>query len=462
MERILTENTTDKIDQTVTVAGWVAARRDMGKIIFLDIRDRTGILQVVFSDDHAEALRLADTVRPEFCIKVIGLIKKRGERQINKNIPTGTVEMEAHELEILNPSKTTPFEIEGGSEAGEETRLRYRYLDLRRARPAANITLRHKVIKFIRGYLDEQDFREIETPYLTKGTPEGAREFIVPSRNFPGEFYVLPQSPQQFKELLMVAGVERYFQIVRCFRDEDQRGDRQAEFTQLDLEMSFVEQEDVMDLIEKLVIALVEKITPDKKISKKPFPRLTYGEAMAKHKSDRPDMRKNKDDENELAFCWVTDFPMFEIDDDKNLNAKHHPFTKPQERDINVIQKDPLVAKAHAYDLVLNGQEVAGGSIRIHDAKFQKQILQLLGLTDEEITSQFGHLIEALEYGAPPLGGIAFGLDRLIMVLANEPNIREVIPFPKTSDNRDLTMGAPSTLSDWRLKEVHVRIDKEE
>jgi len=325
-----------------------------------------------------------------------------------------------------------------------------------------NLILRAKVCKFIRDFLTEKGFIEIETPCLTKGTPEGSREYIVPSRLHPGKFYVLPQSPQQFKQLLMVAGIEKYFQIVRCFRDEDPRGDRQQEFTQLDIEMSFVEQEDVLQLTEKLWIELIKNICPEKKINQIPFPRLTYQQAMEKYKTDKPDLRENKKNTNELAFCWINDIPLFEYSQtEKKIVSQHHPFTRPHNEDLSLLDKDPLNVRAYAYDIVLNGYELGGGSVRIHQQDLQKKIFKILGLSKRETEKRFGHILRAFEYGCPPHAGIAPGLDRLVMLLANEPNIREVIAFPKTGDARDLMMDAPSELPPEQLEEVHIKIKKE-
>jgi len=322
-----------------------------------------------------------------------------------------------------------------------------------------NLVNRHKINLFLRNYFSGKGFTEIETPYLTKGTPEGAREFLVPSRLFKGEFYVLPQSPQQFKQLLMVAGLERYFQIVRCFRDEDQRGDRQPEFTQFDLEMSFTDQEEVLNLMEEAMIKLVEEQYGEKNIMQKPFPRLTYKEAMEKYGNDKPDLRKDKNDKNELAFAWVIDFPMFEkSEEEQKLVAVHHPFTRPQDEDLEILEKDPLKARAIAYDLVLNGFEIGGGSMRIHERDLQNKIFEILGLSKEEIESRFGHILEAFTFSPPPHGGLALGLDRLVMLLQGEENIREVMAFPKTSDARDLMMGAPSTLPSKSLDEANIKL----
>ncbi|MFC1703045.1 aspartate--tRNA ligase [Patescibacteria group bacterium] len=460
-KRILVSETNEIAGTEVVVSGWVHARRDMGKIIFIDLRDMSGLLQVVFLPNNKEALEIANSLRPEYVVRISGIVNERPEKMRNANMVTGNVELEAKSLEILNTAKTPPFEIDKDTmPISEELRLKYRYLDLRSERMTKNMVLRDKTITFIREWLHGRDFREIETPILTKGTPEGAREFIVPSRIQHGKFYVLPQSPQQFKQLLMVAGMERYFQIPRCFRDEDQRGDRQPEFTQLDLEMSFVESEDdIMSLIEEMMIEMVEKVVPEKHIQKKPFPRMTYAEAMEKHDSDKPDIRENKDDPNELAFMWVTDFPLFEHSDTEGrLVSAHHPFTAPKDEDIDKLESEPGKVRAKAYDLVLNGYEVGGGSVRIHKRDLQNRIFEILGLSADQIEAKFGHMLEAFEYGAPPHGGIAPGIDRLVMVLAGEPNIREVMAFPKTGDARDPMMGAPSEIPGSALAEANIQI----
>lgn len=458
MQRIFTSETLDQIEKKVKLAGFVQTIRKMGAIIFIDLRDKEGLIQVVFDKGFKEAKDL----KPEYVIELEGKVVKRSDKNINPEIPTGEVEVQATSMKILSKAETPPFEIENEDrQANEELRLKYRYLDLRHERMRKNIVLRHKVIKFIRDWLVSSGFIEIETPYLTKGTPEGAREYIVPSRNFPGEFYVLPQSPQQFKQLLMVAGFEKYFQIARCFRDEDARGDRQAEFTQLDLEMSFVEQEDILKLTEELFTDLVKKVCPDKKIAKLPFPRLGFEEAMKKYKTDKPDLRENKKDNKELAFCWITDPPLFEKSEKENkFVSTHHPFTAPKEGEEDKLEKDPLKVKGQSYDLVLNGFEIGGGSIRIHDLKIQRTIFEILGLSEKEIKNKFGHIFEAFKYGVPPHGGIAPGIDRIVMILANEPNIREVIAFPKTAEARDLMMGAPSVLPDSQIDEANIKINK--
>ena len=461
MERILALETVKKVGQTAALCGWVHARRNMGKIVFLDMRDRSGIVQVVIVPKELDetSQSILSEIRPEFVLQIEGIINTR--QKGNDTLPTGTVEILAKKITILNTSKTPPFEIENEDrQANEELRLKYRYLDLRHARMARNMRLRHTLVKEIRDFLCAQDFIEIETSLLTKGTPEGAREYIIPSRIYPGTFYVLPQSPQQFKQLLMVAGFERYFQIAKCFRDEDQRGDRQPEFTQIDVEMSFVGQKDVMNLMEEMVIKTIQKVSPEKKILAMPFPMLTYQEAMERYGTDRPDMRVNKDDPHELAFCWVVDFPFFEKTEEGGWMFTHNPFSAPQP-----AYKEQLLKKeniggiiAAQYDMVCNGYEVGGGGIRNHTPEALRAVFEIMGLPSDIINERFGHMLEALEYGAPPHGGIAFGLDRLVAILANEPNIREVIAFPKTGDARDPLMGAPSSMPQKALDDVHIKL----
>ncbi len=462
MNRIFSTETVNKVGEEILLKGWINARRDMGKIAFFDLRDKNGILQVVgvpaeLDEKSNEELK---KIRLEDLIELRGIVQARGAKQINPDMPTGTVEILAKEIKVINETVALPFEISGDTrEFSEPLRMKYRYLDLRSERMKKNLVNRHKINLFLRNYFSDRGFTEIETPYLTKGTPEGAREFLVPSRISKGEFYVLPQSPQQFKQLLMVAGMERYFQIARCFRDEDQRGDRQPEFTQFDMEMSFTNQEEILNLTEEAMIKLVEEQYPEKKIMQKPFPRLTYKEAMEKYGNDKPDLRQDKNDKNELAFAWITDFPMFENSEEENkLVAVHHPFTRPQDEDLGLLESEPLKARAIAYDLVLNGFEVGGGSVRIHERDLQNKIFELLGLTKEEIESRFGHILEAFTFSPPPHGGLALGLDRLVMLLQGEENIREVMAFPKTSDARDLMMGAPSTLPSKSLDEVNIKL----
>ena len=462
MKRIFVNETINKIGEKAKVFGWVNVRRDHGKLIFIDLRDRTGLLQVVFSGANKDLWKIADSLRPEWVISVEGSIKERPENLKNPKIETGSVELEAEVLEVLNESKTPPFSIGEKDKVNEELRMEYRYLDLRDPKMQKNLEKRSEVLRFLNNYLKDNKFVEIETPDLTKGTPEGAREFVVPSRKHQGKFYVLPQSPQQFKQLLMVAGFERYFQIARCFRDEDSRGDRQPEFTQLDIEMSFVEEEDVLDLIEGMMIKLVEVVFPEKKISKKPFPRLDYEEVMGKYQTDKPDLRKDKNNSNELVFAWIVNMPLLEYSKtEKKWVSSHHPFTAPKNMEYETWNMERLgEIKAKAYDLVLDGYEIGGGSIRIHQRELQNKIFEILGLKKAEIEARFGHILKAFEYGAPPHGGIALGLDRVVMILMNESSIREVIAFPKTGDDRDLMMGAPSEIDEKQLKEVHIKCIK--
>lgn len=569
--------------ETITLSGWVHRRRDHGGLIFIDLRDRYGLTQIVFDPQfNEESWKLADTVRPEFVLQVHGEVRKRIEGQDNKNLETGEVEVYINEIKILNKSKTPPFEIDQEKNVNEELRLKYRYLDLRHERMKNNIILRYKLIKEIRDFLDQENFVEVETPILIKGTPEGSREYLVPSRLYPGKFFVLPQSPQQLKQLLMIAGMDRYFQIARCFRDEDQRGDRQPEFTQLDIEMSFVTEEDVMSINERLLIDLTKKFKPDKKIQEIPFPVLTWHEAMSRYGSDKPDIRfemeivdisdvvancdfkvftgvveaggvvkalraegaadwprseldkleeaakvygakglayfvykedeikspilkflsdkevkeitdatgaKQGDivffgadqfniacealgqvrlicgeklgliDENVFAYCWVNQFPMFEFEKETGqVGAVHHPFTRPMDEDRELLESDPVKARAIAYDVVLNGNEIGGGSIRIHEQDLQQQIFDILKITPEDAEMRFGHMLEAFGYGAPPHGGIAWGLDRLVMLFAGESNIREVIAFPKDQKAKDLTLGAPSVMPEKDVAEANIKI----
>lgn len=568
--------------QTVTLSGWVHRRRDHGDLVFIDLRDRYGLTQLVFDPSEApDAHALANTARPEFVLKVTGVVRARPQGQVNKDFSTGEIEVLVQEVEVLNKAKTPPFEIDQDKEVNEEMRLKYRYLDLRKERMKNNIVFRHKFIKRVRDLMDERGFCEVETPMLMKGTPEGSREFIVPARLYPGTFYVLPQSPQQLKQLLMVAGMDRYFQIARCFRDEDSRGDRQPEFTQMDLEMSFVQEEDVIALNEAVLTQVLTELVPEKKIKTTPFPRLTWKEAMERFGTDKPDMRFDMEikdvsdlvencgfqvftgalqnggvvkclrvekgaefsrkviddlteiakvygakglayitldaegikgpitkflkeeelqaivgrcsaqtgdilffaadeftvacnalgyvrlacgdhfnlrDPNLLALLWVVDFPLFEYSAEENrLVSAHHPFTSPKDEHIDMLDTDPKNVLAKAYDIAMNGSEIGGGSIRIHSPEVQRKIFEVLGISDTEIDRRFGHLLEAFSYGAPPHGGIAWGLDRILMLLRDEPNIREVIAFPKDSKAKDLLTGAPSSLPEASIKEMHIR-----
>ncbi len=573
--------------KTVTLAGWVNRRRDHGGLIFIDLRDRWGLTQVVFNPDiNEEAHKIASALRPEYVVKIKGMVNKRPAGLENPEMETGEIEIIVQSVEIINTAKTPPFYINKDSSVDEKLRLKYRYLDLRRQRMQKNIILRHQVNHYIRNFLTEKGFVEIETPILFKSTPEGARDYLVPSRVHPGKFYALPQSPQQLKQLLMIAGYERYFQIARCFRDEDQRGDRQPEFTQLDMEMSFVDQDDVMDIVEPMFTGIIEELT-DKKLLFKPFKRIRYDEAMERYGRDNPDLRfglelktindlvansqfkvfsgtvarggmvrgfnakgcghysrKQIDeltsfvkefgakglawlsvaeagqahrssfakflsaeeveaivqrlegqagdlllfvadsaevaneslgrlrleigdrldlrDNNVLALTWVVDFPFFTYNTEENRwDPSHHLFTAPADEDIPLLDSNPGKARGKQYDLVCNGNEIAGGSVRIHRRDIQEKVFDLIGLELEEAKAQFGHLLEAFEYGTPPHGGIASGIDRFVMLLAGEANIREVIAFPKSQSAADLMADAPTPVTEQQLRDLHIKLDLE-
>lgn len=575
---------TRHVGEKVTLAGWVNRRRDMGGVIFIDLRDRDGKTQVVINSGHTpEGFAVAEQVRSEYVLQVRGIVGKRPEGLENLDLKTGEIELLVDEIVVLNPSKTPPFRIDRDEAVEESLRLKYRYLDLRRAKMQRNLIIRHKAVKFIRDFLDERGFLEIETPILFKSTPEGARDYLVPSRVHPGKFYALPQSPQQLKQLLMVAGYERYFQIARCFRDEDLRADRQPEFTQLDLEMSFVERDDILNLIEELMIGMVKtaSLVP---LAAEPFPRLSYHDVMERFGTDRPDLRYGMElteisdivadsafrvfaenvaagnpvkaicapgcgsysrkqvneleaiakeagakglawlaihpeteeirgpivkffkveqliaiterlgagpgdlilissdtrrvvnevlgtlrdemaqrlgfkDIRELSFCWVVDFPLFEEDmEDGHWAPSHHMFTAPKREHIPLLDTDPGQVLSEQYDLVCNGFEVAGGSIRIWERPLQRKIMELIGFSWEEAEEQFGHMLEAFEYGAPPHGGIAPGIDRLVALMAGEPNIREVMAFPKTAQATDLMSDTPSEVTQKQLDELHIAV----
>ncbi len=463
-QRILSREISQYEGQEVKIAGWAQNIRAHGKIIFIDLRDRTGLIQVVFTPSSDEVGEKAKMVRPEWVIQIEGQVKKRPQNMINPEIESGRFEVEAKALVVFSQSKTLPFGIEtSGEEINEELRLQYRYLDLRRKRLSLNLIKRHQVLQFFRNYLSKEEFVEVETPILTKSTPEGARDFLVPSRFLAGQFYALPQSPQQYKQLLMVAGLERYFQIARCFRDEDSRANRQAEFTQLDIETSFMSREEIMGIVEKLVIQTITNLFPEKKLFQNPFPVMTYQEVMTRYQSDKPDIRKDKNDRQELAFLWVIDFPMFLWSEgDQKWEASHHPFTRPKEEEIAKIKNEPGQIGSFQYDLVLNGEEVAGGSLRSYKREVLEAVFEVLGHNKKEIELKFSHLLNSFEYGVPPHGGIAFGFDRFLSILLKEENIREVIAFPKMGESKDLMINAPSIIEKNQLAELHLKVLKNE
>jgi len=459
--RTLIKDLKEKLDQEVTICGWVDIRRDHGKLVFADLRDRSGKAQLIISPKEVQAYEEAKEIRPEWVIQVTGLVGKRPDANINPDLLNGNLEIQVKEIKVLNKAQTPPFEVSSdGYEVGEEHRLGYRYIDLRRERLQENILFRHQVIKLVRSFLSDRNFIEIETPILTKSTPEGARDYVVPSRTNPGKFYALPQSPQQYKQLLMVAGFEKYFQIARCFRDEDTRGDRQPEFTQVDMELSFVDQEEVMKLNEELLIEIVKKLAPGKKIMGTPFPRFTYKDIMEKYGTDRPDLRRDKNDPNELAFAWIIDFPFFEKEDDGGWTFTHNPFSLPKAEHVELLKKGEKVEEilTTQYDIVLNGFEIGGGSTRAHNPEIVSKVLEIMGYNKEQIETNFGHILNALSYGAPPHGGIAWGFDRLMAILRNEPNIREVIAFPKTGEGKDPMMDSPSQITRDQLKELYLKV----
>ena len=463
MKRTYIKDLKAHIGEEVTLKGWVDIRRDQGKLIFIDFRDASGKVQMVALPMHKEAIEAANTVRPEWVLEVIGKVNARPEKNVKADEENGSLEIEVLGISVLSKAETPPMDVRGdGMDIGEDVRLTYRYLDLRRPRMQKNIRIRHDIELFVRNFLSNEMFTEIATPLLSKSTPEGSRDYLVPSRLEQGKFYALPQSPQQYKQLLMVAGFERYFQFARCMRDEDTRGDRQPEFTQLDMEMSFVEREDVMALNEQLLIALVQKVTPHKKIQEMPFPRMTYAEAMGKYQSDKPDIRTDKNDPNLLAFCWVIDFPFFEKTDKGSWTFTHNPFSaaKPEHTEMLMNKEKIGDILTTQYDIALNGFEIGGGSIRNHTPLALTKVFEIMGHTPESIKANFGHMLEAFSYGAPPHGGIAWGLDRLIAILQNEPNIREVIAFAKTGEGKDLMMAAPSEASAEQLIELGLRIVK--
>ncbi|OQA83403.1 MAG: Aspartate--tRNA ligase [Microgenomates group bacterium ADurb.Bin238] len=461
MVRTIIKDTPNKIGEVVTLNGWVHSRRDHGKIIFLDLRDRSGLVQVVGD-------QILDPLKPESVVEITGLVKARPEKLINPHLTTGSIEIEAQSATLISPAKDLPLPIDSdGYDIDESVRLKYRYLDLRRPRLQNNLRLRSQLANLIRQHLIKQDFVEIETPILTKTTPEGARDFLVPSRLQPGNFYALPQSPQQYKQLLMVAGMERYFQFARCFRDEDPRHDRAyGEFTQLDIELSFVTQEDILQLTEELFTTTIQQLFPHKHISKSPWPRLSHAQAVKEYGSDKPDLRQDKNNPDELSFAWVLDFPLFTQQSDSDFyhgsgSAKfapsHHMFTAPHPEDIKLLDSDPQKVRGLQHDLVLNGYEVGGGSIRIHQPEIQQKIFQLIGFTPQQ-QAQFEHLLTAFTYGVPPHGGIAPGLDRLLMAILGEPSLRETIAFPASGSGLTAVVDAPSPATTEQLEELHLAI----
>lgn len=442
------------IGKNVKLCGWVSNLRSHGKVVFIDLRDRYGKIQTVIVSSNKNFKKINE-ITLESCVLIEGVVKARPKGTENKDLSTGMVEIEISNIEILNKCNTLPFEIDK-EDLSEDVRLKYRFLDLRSERMQKNIIARSNILNSVRNFFYDEGFIEIETPILAKSTPEGARDYLVPSRNYLGKFYALPQSPQLFKQLSQVAGFDKYIQIARCFRDEDLRADRQPEFTQIDVEMSFIDQEDIINVVERLLKKIFKQIyNIDIKI---PFKRVSYQEAMKKYKSDRPDLRKET--KEKYAFCWVVDFPMFEYnEEDKRYYAVHHPFTMPNLQD---FKKNKYKSKALAYDVVLNGVEIGGGSIRIHNRDIQKQVFEILGVKEKEAEEKFGFLLRALSYGAPPHGGIALGFDRLVQIMTESESIRDVIAFPKNKEARDVMLNAPSEISEKQLKELGVSVIKKE
>ncbi len=471
LSRTLIKELATKAGQEVRICGSIDVRRDHGKLVFLDIRDASGKVQAVALPNNKEAHAAVQPLRGEWIIEAIGMVNARPPKMVNATEPNGSVELELKQVNVLNAATTPPIDpTSDGRDIGEEARLTYRYIDLRRPRLQKNIRNRHKVQHYVRNRLTEQHFTEIETPLLSASTPEGSRDFLVPSRLERGAFYALPQSPQQYKQLLMSAGFERYFQFARCMRDEDTRGDRQPEFTQLDMEMAYVEPEDVMALNEALLIELVTKFYPHKKIQQVPFPRMTYAEAIKQYGSDKPDIRKDKSDPDLLAFLWVVDFPFFEKDEESGgWTFTHNPFSAPKQehRDALMDTKAAEASPEHIgrilttqYDITLNGYEIGGGSIRNHRPEALRRVFEIMGYTPERIETNFGHMLAALGSGTPPHGGIAWGCDRLMMLLENEQNMREVIACAKTGEGRDLMLHAPASVTEKQLQELGLIVQK--
>lgn len=462
MERSLSDEIKNKKGEQVKLSGWVSSRRDHGKIIFIDLKDRKGITQLVFTPDSEKTYKKAKDLRDNYVIQIKGDVNERPEDMKNEKIESGEVEVKVNSLEIISEAETSPFPTDNdGYKIDEEKRLEYRYLDLRRERLQHNLKKRAEVKNCIRDYLRKKDFLEVETPILTKSTPEGARDFLVPSRLNPGKFYALPQSPQQYKQLLMVSGIERYFQFPHVFRDEDLRADRLFEHTQLDLELAFTSEEEIRNLIEEMVIKVTEEVM-GKKIQEKPFPRIPYKEAMEKYGKDDPDLQKG----DKIAYVWVVDFPMFEEKEDGSLGAAHHPFTSMKDKYKKKFQelskKEKLnQIKAKQFDLVANGHEIFGGSIREKNPEILKQVFEFLGHSKKQVEKKFGHLLKAFKFGAPPHGGMASGLDRWLQVLLDEESIRETVTFPTTTSGKTSVMDAPCPVSDEQLKELGLKIRKE-
>lgn len=467
-KRTYIKDLSKNIGEEVVVKGWVNSCRKQGKMIFLDIRDASGLVQGIILP-KSEAIEVGQSLRDEFVVEVGGRVNERPDNQKKTDVLNGTIELEVLSLVILNETEVLPFQInEDTRVVNEQLRLKHRYLDLRSERMNKNIINRSKVQNFIRSYLIKDNFVEVDTPLLSAPTPEGSRSHVVPSRLSLGNFFSLPQSPQQYKQLLMVAGLERYFQFPHCMRDEDARGDRQPEFTQLDLEMSFTSEEEVMQLSENMLIEIVKNFYPEKRIQQIPFPKMSYKEAMEKYGTDRPDIREDKEDDNLLAFLWVVDFPMFEKTDEDNVDGTgdwtftHNPFSKPKESSFAQFMNKEDIANiiTTQYDVVLNGFEIGGGSLRNHKAEALRTTFEIMGYSEKRIDKSFGHILQALKLGAPPHGGIAWGFDRLLMVLENEPSIREVIPFSKMSDGKDPLMNAPSEITEKELDELGIEIKK--
>ena len=463
MKRTYTAEATKQTGHKIKIAGWVHARRDHGKIVFLDLRDKEGVLQVVFTQKAKEAYKTVDPVPDEWVVEIEGTMQKRPGSTQNKDIATGTIEMEATKLTVLAESETPPFPIDtDGYEITEETRLKYRYIDLRRPRLQRNLKVRSDYVKAAREYLFTQDFTEIETPLLTKSTPEGSRDFVVPSRIYPGKFFALPQSPQQYKQLLMASGIEKYFQVAKALRDEDPRADRAYEHSQIDLEMSFVEQQDVMDTVENMTIHAIEAIGG--KIAKKPFPVFTYEQAMKQYGADKFDLRTEKEKKSGvLSFAWVTQFPLFEKTDEGKWTFSHNPFSAPLDaaHEKLLLQGKKIgTLLSSQYDLVCNGLEVSGGSIRTHKPEVLKAVFKVMGYKDKEIEKDFGHMIQAFRLGTPPHGGCAQGFERLLMAHLNEEFIREIQAFPQTGQGRTSVVDAPSELTAKQLKEFGLSVIK--